>query len=185
MATSQVILTEAISSLGAEADIVKVRSGYARNFLVPHGKALEVTPAALRKLDHLKAKRVEREARELNEAEIISAKINKLHFMMKLDTGIQGKTFGSITANDLIERLALELKDLVIPRHAIVLDRPIKESGEKNIPVRLHPDIVTTLRITVEALPKVERAGSDEGDEEEGGYKKRRSRRDEAVEVSS
>ena len=78
MANSEVILTEAVPSLGVEADIVKVRAGYARNFLIPTGKALEVTSGSLRKINNLKVKRAEREARELNEAETIASKINKL-----------------------------------------------------------------------------------------------------------
>ena len=94
MAISEVLLTEAVPSLGAEADIVKVRAGYARNFLIPQGKALEVTPAALRRVNHLKAKRAEREARELNEAEAVATRINKLRLSLKLETGETGKAFG-------------------------------------------------------------------------------------------
>jgi large subunit ribosomal protein L9 len=153
MAT-QVILTEAISSLGAEADIVKVRPGYARNFLIPHGKALEVTPVSLRKVNQLKAKRAEREARELSEAESLASKINKLSLSMKLETGLAGKAFGSITAHDLTELILAELKDIQLPHHAIVLERPIKESGLKAIPVRLHPEVTATLQVTITATTK-------------------------------
>ena len=74
MATTQVILTEKIETLGAEADVVKVRAGYARNFLIPTGKALEVTPVTMRRINLLKAKRAEREARELNEAQDLAKK---------------------------------------------------------------------------------------------------------------
>lgn len=171
MATSEVILTEAVPSLGAEADIVKVRAGYARNFLIPGGKALEVTPASLRRINHLKAKRAEREAREINEAESLASKINKLRLNLKLETGETGKAFGSITAADLLERLSSEIKDLVLPKHAIVLERPIKESGEHQIPVRIHSEVTATLRIEIAAAPKAEQ--SEEG-EEEGARKPRR-----------
>lgn len=153
MAT-QVILTEAISSLGAEADIVKVRPGYARNFLIPHGKALEVTPVSLRKVNQLKAKRAEREARELNEAESLASKINKLRLKMELATGLAGKAFGSVTAHDLMELMLAELGGIELPRHAIILERPIKESGKKTIPVRLHPEVTATLHVTIAADPK-------------------------------
>jgi large subunit ribosomal protein L9 len=156
MATSEVILTEAVPSLGAEADIVKVRAGYARNFLIPEGKALEVTPASLRRINNLKAKRAEREARELNEAEAVATKINKLRLSLKLETGETGKAFGSITAADLLERLTAEIADLVLPKHAIVLDRPLKESGEHQIPVKIHTDVTATLRIEIAAAPKAE-----------------------------
>jgi hypothetical protein len=69
MPSTQIILTENIPGLGAEADVVKVRRGFARNFLLPQGKAYEVTKSSMRKLDMLKAKRAEREAKELNDAE--------------------------------------------------------------------------------------------------------------------
>src|SRR5436305_10928225 len=98
MATTEVILTTNIPGLGAEADVVKVRSGYARNFLLPQGRAFEVTSSTLRKLDHLKAKRAEREARELNEAEEIARRINKSRLIFTLETGETGKAFGTITA---------------------------------------------------------------------------------------
>ena len=162
MATSEVILTEAVPSLGAEADIVKVRAGYARNFLIPGGKALEVTPASLRRINHLKAKRAEREARELNEAEAVATKINKLRLSLKLETGETGKAFGSITAADLLQRLTSEIKDLVLPKHAIVLERPLKESGEHQIPVKIHSDVTATLRIEIAAAPKTESAEESE-----------------------
>ncbi|MFZ4115612.1 MAG: 50S ribosomal protein L9 [Chthoniobacterales bacterium] len=181
MATSQVILTEAISTLGAEADIVKVRSGYARNFLVPYGKALEITPATLRKINHLKAKRAEREAREIVEAEALASKINKLRLSVELETGIAGKAFGSITAHDLVELIKkelAELQDLEIHRHAIVLERPIKETGDKTISVRLHPDVTATLHLSVTAVGKVEQSES----EQEEGSKISRSRREIAAE---
>lgn len=161
MAT-QVILTEAISSLGAEADIVKVRPGYARNFLIPQGKALEVTPVSLRKVNQLKAKRAEREARELSEAEGLASKINKLRLKIDLATGLAGKAFGSVTASDLMELMLAELEGIELPRHAIVLERPIKESGKKTIPVRVHPEVTASLHVTIAAAPQ---AGSGEQEE--------------------
>ena len=69
MPLTEIILTENVPGLGAEADLVKVRRGYARNYLLPQGKAYEVTPASMRELENLKKKRAEREGRELNEAE--------------------------------------------------------------------------------------------------------------------
>src|SRR5260221_10912703 len=104
MSTTEVILTEKIASLGFEADVVKVKRGYARNFLIPRGKALEVTPATLKRINLLKGKRAEREGRELNEAEELARKINKLKITLELETGESGKAFCSITATDLPER---------------------------------------------------------------------------------
>jgi large subunit ribosomal protein L9 len=175
MATTEIILTEKIASLGVEADVVKVRRGYARNFLLPQGKALEVTPATLKRINLLKAKRAEREAREMNEAEELARKINKLKITMELETGVGGKAFGSITATDLAERLKAELGGNVdIDRHRIHLEKPIKETGPHEVQVKLHADVVAKLNIIVK--PKGgEEAKAEEAEKpaEEKGFKAR------------
>src|SRR6202035_5913171 len=124
MPSTEIILTENVPGLGAEADVVKVRRGYARNFLLPHGKAYEVTPAAMRQLDNLKKKRAEREGRELNEAEELARRINKTRITFTLATGETGKALGSITAQDIVNRLKNEIGQ-EIDRHKIVLERAI------------------------------------------------------------
>src|SRR3954466_12055246 len=129
MPLTELILTENVPGLGAEADLVKVRRGYARNYLLPQGKAHEVTPASMRQIDNLKKKRAEREARELNEAEELSRRIGKLKVTFTLATGETGKAFGSITAQDLVTRLKNEI-GVEIDRHKIVLEHPIKTTGE-------------------------------------------------------
>jgi len=140
MPTTELILTENVPGLGAEADVVRVRRGYARNYLLPTGKANEVTPAALRQLDNLKKKRAEREARELNEAEELSRRIGKLRVTFTLATGETGKAFGSITAQDIVHRLKNEI-GAEIDRHKIMLERPIKETGEHEVAIKLHHDV--------------------------------------------
>src|SRR5439155_1142712 len=90
MPLTEIILTENIPGLGAEADVVKVRRGYSRNYLLPRGKAHEVTPASLRQLDTLKAKRAGREARELNAAEELARRIGKARILFTLETGESG-----------------------------------------------------------------------------------------------
>jgi len=164
MATTQILLTESVSNLGAEADIVKVRRGYARNFLIPRGKALELNPQALRRVNSLKAKRAEREAREVTAAEERAAKIAKLKISFTLETGESGKAFGSVTAKDIHDRLISELPGLELVRHAVELDKPIKESGPRQIPVRLHPDVTATLTIKI-ITPKQSAADTPETDE--------------------
>jgi large subunit ribosomal protein L9 len=150
MAVTEVILKENIPSLGAEADVVKVRRGFARNFLVPKGKAYEVTPANLKRLNLLKAKRADREAKELNEAEELARKINKVKLEFTLETGETGKAFGSVTAKDIEDKLLAEA-DLKVDRHRIRLERPIKESGEIEVPIQLHGDVTATLKLEVKA----------------------------------
>jgi large subunit ribosomal protein L9 len=180
MPTKEVILIENIPGLGAEADVVKVKAGFARNFLVPQGKAYEVTPATMKKLNTLKAKRAEREARELNEAEELGRRINKLRLTFTLETGEGGKAFGSITAKDVADKLNAELGgNADVDRHRIVLEHPIKNTGAHEIEIKLHPDVTATLKATVksatEAAPQTEQAAGETPAEENerGGYKAR------------
>ena len=157
MPLTELILTENIPGLGAEADVVKVRRGYARNYLLPHGKAYEVTPGALRQLDALKQKRAEREARELNEAEELARRIGKARFIFTLETGETGKAFGSVTAQDIMNRVKNEL-GAEIDRHKILLERPIKDTGEHEVPIKLHHDVTAQLVFQVKSAeePKPE-----------------------------
>ena len=170
MPVTEVILKENIQHLGAEADIVKVKRGYARNFLLPQGKAYEVTKTTLRQINNLKAKRAEREARELNEAEDLARRISKLRLNFMLETGATGKAFGSVTAKDLSDRLLQELGQEV-DRHRIQLERPIKETGDLEIPIKLHHDVIAKLKITIKA-PEVVVKEEAPVDEEDGGRKR-------------
>lgn len=173
MPSTQIILTENVPGLGAEADVVKVRRGYARNFLLPQGKAYEVTPRTMRQLDALKAKRAEREARELNEAEDFARRIGKLKVTFMLATGETGKAFGSITATDLAQRLSQELSREV-DRHLLVLEHPIKTTGEHEVALKLHPDVTAKFKFNVKSTdePKPEVAAEESGDRSRGPRKR-------------
>jgi len=173
MPSTKIILTENVPGLGAEADVVKVRRGYARNFLLPQGKASEVTPRALRQLDALKAKRAEREARELNEAEELARRIGKLKVTFTLQTGETGKAFGSITANDIAERLKQEL-NRDFDRHLLVLDHPIKTTGEHEVPLKLHQDVTAKFKFNVKSAeePKPETAAEEAAPKSRGPRKR-------------
>jgi large subunit ribosomal protein L9 len=162
MPSTELILTENVPGLGAEADTVKVRRGYARNCLLPQGKAYEVTPANLRQLDNLKKKRAEREAREMNEAEELGRRIGKARMTFVLETGETGKAFGSVTAMDIANRLKNEL-GAEIDRHKIVLERPIKDTGEHEVAIKLHHDVTAQFSFVVKsAEPKAEQAAAAE-----------------------
>jgi large subunit ribosomal protein L9 len=160
MPLTELILTENVPGLGAEADVVKVRRGYARNYLLPRGKAYEVTSGALRKLDALKQKRAEREARELNEAEELARRIGKARLIFTLETGETGKAFGSVTAQDIVNRLKNEL-GTEIDRHKIVLERPIKDTGEHEVAIRLHHDVTAQLAFQVKSAEEPRDRGAE------------------------
>jgi large subunit ribosomal protein L9 len=171
MPSTEIILTENVPGLGAEADVVKVRRGYARNYLLPKGKAYEVTPAALRQLDNLKKKRAEREARELNEAEEFARRIGKLRLTFTLATGETGKAFGSITAQDIVNRLKSELGH-EFDRHKIGLEHPIKDTGEHEVGIKLHHDVTATFSFQVKSAEEPETKTEEAGEHPE---KKHRS----------
>jgi large subunit ribosomal protein L9 len=173
MPATQIILTENVPGLGAEADVVKVRRGYARNFLLPNGKAYEVTRRTLRQLDALKAKRAEREGRELNEAEDLARRISKLKITFLLHTGETGKAFGSITAHDLAERLKQEL-GREVDRHLLVLEHPINTTGEHEVPLKLHHEVTAKFKFNVKSSeePKPDIA-VEESTEKSRGPRKR------------
>ena len=149
MANAQVILKEKIEGLGLEADVVKVRAGYARNFLIPQGKAYEASRANLRHVEALKVSRARREAVELAAAQEIAARISKLKPKFTLSTGQGGKAFGSVTNMDIHKEL--EAAGISIDRHAIELEKPVKKSGKTEVIVRVHPQVTATLTISVDA----------------------------------
>ena len=175
MPTTQILLTESVPNLGAEADIVKVRRGYARNFLIPRGKGLELNPSALRRVKYLQAKRAEREARELTEAEELASKLGKLKISFTLETGESGKAFGSVTAKDIHDRLCEEMPGLELGRHAVQLDKSIKETGTQEVSVRVHPDVTAKITIKVNAAARPSGPEEDESAEEQGPVRGKRS----------
>jgi large subunit ribosomal protein L9 len=162
MPTTEIILTDNVPGLGAEADIVKVRRGYARNYLLPRGKAHEVTPASLRQL----------------EAEELARRINKLRVTFKLETGETGKAFGSITAQDIVTRLKNEIGE-EIDRHKIHLEHPIKTTGEHEVTVKLHHDVTVNFKFEVkstheEAAKPAETGEPAEAPPKRGLFRKRK-----------
>jgi large subunit ribosomal protein L9 len=152
MAHTEVILRKKITGLGAEADVVSVKAGFARNFLIPTGQAYEATKGNLRHLASLQAARGQREAEELSEAQTLATKISKLRPKFTLETGQGGKAFGSITSMDIHKEL--EGKGIIVDRTAIKLEKPLKRSGKTEVEIRIHPDLNAYLTVTVEAHDK-------------------------------
>jgi large subunit ribosomal protein L9 len=161
MANVQVILQEKIADLGVEADLVSVRRGYARNYLVPKGLALEATRANLRLRNALEKKRAQRESRELDDAQQIASRLRKLKLSLVLSTGQGGKAFGSITTQDIANAIAGATDGLEIDRHKIELEKPIKQHGKFTIPIHVHPEVSANLKLEVTS-PNAE-AAAEEG----------------------
>lgn len=161
MATVEVILKEKIEGLGAEADVVKVKRGFARNFLLPQDRAYEATKSNLRHVAQLKEARARREAEELADAENTATKLKKLRLSIELSLGQGGKAFGSVTTADIAALIA-DKSRLSIDRHQLLLDAPIKTLGSFEIPVKLHPSVEASVTVRVVAAEGDEDAKEEE-----------------------
>ena len=167
MSAVEVILKEKVEGLGAEADVVKVKRGYANNFLIPSGLAYEATMGNLRHREALNQKRALREAEEMQLAEKKAGRIKKARLKLELATGQGGKAFGSITTMDISAAMAEFDKKLAdIDRHNILLDKPIKSTGDFEIMVKLHADLTVPLKVKVSAKAAEEGAQEETSSEE-------------------
>jgi large subunit ribosomal protein L9 len=144
----KVILLEQVEKLGRPGDQVEVADGYARNFLIPKRKAVAATPAHVKSLDHLLRQNKGQKDRFRQAAESMAARIAEASCVIKRQAGEQEKLFGSVTNQDIAA--ALGARGLDVDRRKILLQEPIKVLGSYTIPIRLHPEIVAELRLTVE-----------------------------------
>jgi large subunit ribosomal protein L9 len=146
----QVILNEEVPNLGRPGDVVKVRAGYARNYLLPRKLAVEANSRNLRAFEHQKALAMRR--REANRAGALRLKqqLEALTLTIGANAGEEGKLFGSVTNID-IER-ALRERGFDIERRKIILAEPIKQLGDFTVPVRLDPEVEAGVKLSVAAL---------------------------------
>jgi large subunit ribosomal protein L9 len=149
MAMMQVILRDDVPNLGRPGDVVKVRPGYARNFLLPRNLAVEANPKNLRAFEHQKRLVLLRREAKRNEALKVKDRLEQLTIEIAARAGEGGKLFGSVTNID-IER-ALGAQGIVIDRRRIILAEPIKELGEFVVPVRVDADVEAGLKLKVAA----------------------------------
>jgi len=147
MAYSEVLLVQPVDGLGGEGDQVKVRAGYARNYLLPRSIAVPVTKANRKQIESLKKRRAEREAQELNGAQELGKKIEKVPLAFAVKTGEGGKMFGAITSNDLHEKLVEA--GIEIDKKRIHLHTPVKTLGKHTVKVKLHADVSVELSFDI------------------------------------
>jgi large subunit ribosomal protein L9 len=148
----QVILLERVAKLGQMGDVVTVRDGYARNYLLPQGKALRASEANLRRFE---AEKAEREARNLEtrrEAEALAARLDGQSFVVIRSASDTGALYGSVTTRDAAE--AATAAGFPLDRRQIALDRPIKELGLHRVTVTLHPEVAVTITLNVARSPE-------------------------------
>ena len=141
------ILREPVLRLGEAGDVVKVKPGFARNFLIPQGKAMVATAANVRELEHHKRVVSEKAAKEMKSLEAVRDRIESLSLEVVARVGEEGKLFGSVTVLQIAEQLAAQ--GVEIDRRRIDLREPIKEAGEHIVPIKLHRDLVANAKLKV------------------------------------
>ena len=148
----QVILRDDVPNLGKIGDVVRVKPGYARNFLLPRGLAVEANPKNLRMLEHHKRVITAMADREHKSAEASAKRLDGLQLTVRARAGEEGRLFGSVTNMD-VERLLAE-KGFQVDRRRIALAEPIKQLGTFPITVQVGRTVRATVQLTVEAEPE-------------------------------
>jgi large subunit ribosomal protein L9 len=143
----KVILTQDIAGLGSIGDLITVKDGFGRNYLVPQGKALQATSQNMKKLEHQKRQIREKIDKAKREAERLAARIESVSCTVAKAVGEEDKLFGSVTGMDI--EASLKLEGVEIDRKKINLPEPIKSLGIYNIPIKLHPEVTATLKLWV------------------------------------
>lgn len=143
----KLILSEDVASLGAAGDLVSVKPGYARNFLIPQGKATLATEGNVRALEHQRRVVAEKVARELKVLEEEKRGIEGTVVEIRAQVGEGGKLFGSVTSAQIAEQLAALGHE--VDRRKIGLAEPLKEAGEFDVPLRLHSQVEATIKVRV------------------------------------
>ena len=147
MAHTKILLREDIDDLGSRGEIVRVRAGYARNYLLPRKLAVEATANNVKQIDQERAALLKREAKERASAEAQGGQLGSIVFEFKRKAGEQGALYGSVTSMDLAE--ALQERGYEIDRHRIHLREPIKRLGDFKVPLRLHREVSIDLQVKV------------------------------------
>src|SRR5512138_2803141 len=145
----KLILREDVENLGRGGDVVDVKPGYGRNFLLPRGLAVVANPKNLREIEHQKAVATAKAAKLKASAQAVAKRLAETPIALKRKVGEQDKLYGSVTALDIVEALAA--RGLQLDRRPIDLTEPIKTVGEFDVPVKLHREVVGTAKVKVEA----------------------------------
>ena len=147
MAHTKVLLREDVDDLGARGEIVRVRAGYARNYLLPRNLAVEASAGNVKGIESERAALLKKEAKERATAEAQSQQMGTLELNFKRKSGEQGALYGSVTSMDVAE--ALKERGYEIDRHRIHLREPLKRLGDYTVPVRLHREVTIDLKVRV------------------------------------
>jgi large subunit ribosomal protein L9 len=145
----EVILKEDVNKLGHRGDVVKVASGYGRNYLLPGKLAIEATVANKAVIEQMKASAIRKSAGEKDGAVAFGEQLNNAAVVFERKTSATGQLFGSVTSQDIAA--ALEEQGLKVDRRKIHLDDPLKTVGEYHVPVRIHREVTAHVQVTIKS----------------------------------
>ncbi len=172
MAHHEVLLLKPVAGLGGEGDQVRVRAGYARNFLLPQKAAVALTQSNRKRVESLKKQRAQREATELSGAQELAKKIAKVSLAFVVKTGSGGKMFGAITAADLHEKFVEAGVEL--DKKKIHLHTPVKTLGKHEVSIKLHPDVSVDVSFDVVSENPIEETPAPEAEPAPKTYKSKK-----------
>lgn len=144
----EVILKEDVAKLGSRGDVVKVADGYGRNYLLPRKLAIEASAGNKAVIEQMKAAAVRRFAKEKAGAEALAKQFDGVSVSFQRRSGEHDQLFGSVTSGDIAE--SLEKKGFSVDRRKIQLHEPLKTLGEFTVPIKLHKDVTTHLRVVIQ-----------------------------------
>jgi large subunit ribosomal protein L9 len=143
----EVILKEDVPKLGSRGDVVKVAEGYGRNYLLPHKLAIEASAANRAVIDQMKASTLRRGVKEKSDAELLAKQFDGVNLSFTRRSGENDQLFGSVTSADIAQEL--EHRGFTIDRRKLQLDEPLKALGEFTVPIKLHREVTTTVKVTI------------------------------------
>lgn len=144
----KVILKQNIKRVGEIGDIVEVSNGFARNFLIPQGKAISYSMGNFKQVEYLKKKELANKEKELNKAKDLAEKLSNISLVIKVKAGKEGKLFGSITSKDIAEGILSEY-NIELDKKKIDLKEPLKKLGVHNIPINLYKDVAPQIKVNL------------------------------------
>jgi large subunit ribosomal protein L9 len=151
MAMLQVILTKDVDTLGRAGELVRVKPGYGRNYLLPRGFALLATKANLAQLEHHRREIAAQQAKIRADYEALAVKVKAAVVSIPRKVGAENKMFGSVSSKDIAEALAAQ--NVEVDRKVIRIDEPLKQVGEHDVEVRFSPDVSVTLKVQIIGVP--------------------------------
>lgn len=145
----QVLLVKDVPGIGKAGQTKNVADGHARNYLLPRGLAIIATTGAVKQVEALKLASAKREAETLSEAQLLANTLNAIVLKFQVKAGANDRLFGAVTAADIAARL-LQEHQIKLDKRKIELEHPIKDLGQRGVPIKLHPDVTAHVQVLIE-----------------------------------